>query len=350
MRTADFDYDLPEELIAQEPSQVRGEDRMLVLDPATSDVTVGMFESLPDYLRPGDAIVLNNTRVIPARMFARKEPTGAEVELFYLNPDSEGRWICLAKGAKRLKEGTVLKLRTADGELSQYDVTVAGKLPDGTCLIDLSGNDPAGLFAACGHLPLPPYIKRPDQPLDSDRYQTIYAQRRGAVAAPTAGLHFTERTFAALEAKGVERIELTLHVGAGTFKPVSEENIEDHPMHAEQFVFPPDAADRLNRVRASGGRILAVGTTSLRTLESCVDDRGVFSPRSGETSIYIYPPYRVKSADMLLTNFHLPKSTLLMLVSAFAGMEPVRKAYEVAVRERMKFFSYGDCMLITGRI
>ena len=350
MRTADFDYDLPEELIAQEPSQVRGEDRMLVLDPATSEVTVGMFESLPDYLRPGDAIVLNNTRVIPARMFARKEPTGAEVELFYLNPDSEGRWICLAKGAKRLKEGTVLRLRTSDGELSQYSVTVAGKLPDGTCLIDLAGNDPAGLFAACGHLPLPPYIKRPDQPLDSDRYQTIYAQRRGAVAAPTAGLHFTERTFAALEAKGVERIELTLHVGAGTFKPVSEENIEDHPMHAEQFVFPPDAADRLNRVRASGGRILAVGTTSLRTLESCVDERGVFSPRSGETSIYIYPPYRVKSADMLLTNFHLPKSTLLLLVSAFAGMEPVRKAYEVAVRERMKFFSYGDCMLITGRI
>ena len=350
MRTADFDYDLPEELIAQEPSQVRGEDRMLVLDPATSDVTVGMFESLPDYLRPGDAIVLNNTRVIPARMFARKEPTGAEVELFYLNPDSEGRWICLAKGAKRLKEGTVLSLRTSDGELSEYSVTVAGKLPDGTCLIDLAGNDPAGLFATCGHLPLPPYIKRPDQPLDSDRYQTIYAQRRGAVAAPTAGLHFTERTFAALEAKGVKRIELTLHVGAGTFKPVSEENIEDHPMHAEQFVFPPDAADRLNRVRASGGRILAVGTTSLRTLESCVDDRGVFSPRSGETSIYIYPPYRVKSADMLLTNFHLPKSTLLMLVSAFAGMEPVRKAYEMAVRERMKFFSYGDCMLITGRI
>ena len=350
MRTSDFDYELPAELIAQEPSQERGADRMLVLDPATSDVSIGMFESLPDHLRSGDAIVLNNTRVIPARMFARKESTGAEIELFYLNPDTDGRWICLARGAKRLKEGTVLQLRTASGELSSYRVTVAGKLPDGSCLIDFSGSDPQEIFAACGHLPLPPYIKRPDQPLDSDRYQTIYAQCKGAVAAPTAGLHFTEKTFAALEAKGVERIELTLHVGAGTFKPVSEENIEDHPMHAEQFVFPPVAADRLNRVRAAGGRILAVGTTSLRTLESCVDDRGAFSPRSGETSIYIYPPYRVKSADMLLTNFHLPKSTLLMLVSAFAGMEPVRKAYEVAVRERMKFFSYGDCMLITGRI
>ena len=350
MRTADFDYDLPEELIAQEPSRVRGADRMLVLDPATSDVSVGMFESLPDYLRPGDAVVLNNTRVIPARMFARKETTGAEIELFYLTPDTDGRWICLAKGAKRLREGTVLRLRTASGELSPYSVTVAGKLPDGSCLIDLAGNDPAGLFAACGHLPLPPYIKRPDQPLDSDRYQTIYAQCRGAVAAPTAGLHFTEKTFAALKAKGVERIELTLHVGAGTFKPVSEENIEDHPMHAEQFVFPAEAAERLNTIRANGGRILAVGTTTLRTLESCVDANGVFAPRSGETSIYIYPPYRVKSADMLLTNFHLPKSTLLMLVSAFAGMEAIRKAYAVAVRERMKFFSYGDCMLITGRI
>ena len=350
MRTSDFDYELPQELIAQEPSQVRGEDRMLVLDPATSDVTVGMFASLPDYLRPGDAVVLNNTRVIPARMFARKETTGAEVELFYLNPDTDGRWICLARGAKRLREGTILHLRTASGELSPYRVAVAGKLPDGSCVIDFTGSDPQEIFAACGHLPLPPYIRRPDKPLDSDRYQTIYARCKGAVAAPTAGLHFTEETFAALEAKGVERIELTLHVGAGTFKPVSEENIEDHPVHAEYFVFPPEAAERLNRVRAAGGRILAVGTTSLRTLESCVDEHGVFTARTGETSIYIYPPYRVRSADMLLTNFHLPKSTLLMLVSAFAGMEPVRKAYRIAVRERMKFFSYGDCMLITGRI
>ena len=350
MRTSDFDYELPAELIAQEPSQVRGEDRMLVLDPATADVSVGMFESLPDYLRPGDAVVLNNTRVIPARMFARKESTGAEVELFCLNPDTEGRWICLARGAKRLKEGTVLRLRNASGELSPHHVSVAGKLPDGSCVIDFSGGDVHAVFAECGHLPLPPYIKRPDKPLDSDRYQTIYAQCKGAVAAPTAGLHFTEKTFAALEAKGVERVELTLHVGAGTFKPVSEENIEDHPMHSEHFVFPAEAADRLNCVRAAGGRILAVGTTSLRTLESCVDERGVFSPRTGDTSIYIYPPYKIKSADMLLTNFHLPKSTLLMLVSAFAGMDAIRKAYAVAVRERMKFFSYGDCMLITGRI
>jgi S-adenosylmethionine:tRNA ribosyltransferase-isomerase len=212
------------------------------------------------------------------------------------------------------------------------------------------GNDPQEVFAACGPLPLPPYIKRPDQPLDSDRYQTIYAQCKGAVAAPTAGLHFTEKTFAALKEKGVERVELTLHVGAGTFKPVSEEKIEDHPMHAEYFVFTPEAAERLNRVHAAGGRILAVGTTSLRTLESCVDAHGVFTARTGETSIYIYPPYHVRSADMLLTNFHLPKSTLLMLVSAFAGMEPIRKAYRIAVQERMKFFSYGDCMLITGRV
>ena len=346
MRTSDFDYELPAELIAQEPSQERGADRMLVLDPATSDVSIGMFESLPDYLRPGDAIVLNNTRVIPARMFARKESTGAEVELFYLNPDTDGRWICLARGAKRLKEDTVLRLRTSSGELSPYRVTVAGKLPDGSCLIDFTGSDPQEIFAVCGHLPLPPYIKRPDQPLDSDRYQTIYARCKGAVAAPTAGLHFTEKTFAALEAKGVERIELTLHVGAGTFQPVSEENIEDHPMHAEYFVFTPEAAERLNRVRAAGGRIVCVGTTSVRTLETMATEDGIIHPGARDTSIFIVPGTRIKAVDALITNFHLPESTLLMLVSAFYDRERMLEAYRLAVAMEYRFFSFGDAMLI----
>ncbi len=350
MHISDFDYELPEELIAQEPAQVRGSDRMLVLNPFDLPPVIHPFQDIPDFLHEGDAIVINNTRVIPARMFARKEPTGAEIELFFLSPSTGNRWICMVKGAKRLNAGGLLRLRASNHELTDFIVEVAEKLPDGTCVIDLSGNDAKELFAVCGHLPLPPYIKRPDQPMDADRYQTIYASIKGAVAAPTAGLHFTEETFEKLRLKGVERVELTLHVGAGTFKPVSEENIEDHPMHEEIFDFSPHAAETLNRIRANGGRILAVGTTSLRTLETCVSQDGIFTPQRGSTSIYIYPPYRIQSADMLLTNFHLPKSTLLMLVSAFAGMDPIRQAYAMAVRERMRFFSYGDCMLITGHI
>lgn len=347
MLTSDFHYDLPPELIAQEPSEKRGSDRMLVLDPRSGEMEIRPFEDLPLFLNPGDAVVLNNTRVVPARMFARKE-TGANIELFLLNPDAGSRWICFVKGAKRLRPGMMLRLLDSQGAESEFKVLFEEKREDGTCVVSFPG-DPKAAFDECGHLPLPPYIRRPDRPLDSVRYQTIYAVRKGAVAAPTAGLHFTERTFAALEERGTRRVELTLHVGAGTFKPVQEANIEDHKMHAEWYDFPKDAADALNSVRAAGRRILAVGTTSLRTLESCVDQDGVFFPAKGETSIYIHPPYQVRSADMLLTNFHLPESTLLMLVSAFAGMEPIRKAYELAVAERMRFFSYGDCMLILNK-
>lgn len=351
MHISDFDYELPMELIAQEPAKVRGSDRMLVLRPFTQEVSIGPFESIVDFLNPGDAVVINNTRVIPARMFARKEPTGAEIELFFLTPSTANNWICMVKGAKRLNVGTELTLRdAATREITRYRVYVLEKLPDGTCVINLGNNDVKEVFATCGHLPLPPYIKRPDQPLDADRYQTIYATQRGAVAAPTAGLHFTKDTFQRFREKGVNVVELTLHVGAGTFKPVSEDRIEDHPMHEEMFHFPKESADVLNHTRQAGGRILAIGTTSLRTLETCVSKDGVFSAGSGATSIYIYPPYRIKSADMLLTNFHLPKSTLLMLVSAFAGMDPIRKAYNIAIENRMRFFSYGDCMLITDHI
>lgn len=347
MLTSDFHYELPPELIAQEPSEKRGDDRTLVLDPRSGAMEIRPFEDLPLFLREGDAIVLNNTRVIPARMFARKE-TGAKIELFFLNPDTESRWICFVRGAKRLKPGMTLRLLDETGAESAHRAVLEEKRPDGTCVVSLPG-DPKEAFDDCGRLPLPPYIRRQSEPLDSVRYQTIYAVRKGAVAAPTAGLHFTERTFAALRERGVRRVELTLHVGAGTFKPVQETRIEDHKMHSERYDFSEEAAAELNAVRAAGGRILAVGTTSLRTLESCVDADGVFHAGRGETDIYIHPPYKVRSADMLLTNFHLPESTLLMLVSAFAGMEPIRRAYQFAVAERMRFFSYGDSMLILNK-
>lgn len=350
MHISQFDYELPEELIAQEPSPVRGQDRMLILNPVPLQMSIHPFESISDNLERGDAIVINNTRVIPARMFAQKEETGAEIELLFLNPATENKWICMAKGAKRLSSGTRLRLKSVKGELSDHVVKSVGRLSDGTCLIDLEKHDTKTLFELCGHLPLPPYIKRPDQPMDSERYQTIYATRKGAVAAPTAGLHFTDKTFQSIRDKGVSIIELTLHVGAGTFKPVSVERIEDHVMHEEYYILSEQAAQQLNETRKNGGRILAVGTTSLRTLETTVGDNGFFTAGSGATSIFIYPPYHIKSADMLLTNFHLPKSTLLMLVSAFAGMAQIQKAYQLAIKERMRFFSYGDCMLITGKV
>ena len=216
--------------------------------------------------------------------------------------------------------------------------------------MEFPAGDVDGLLKQCGHLPLPPYIRRQDEELDSERYQTLYAQTPGAVAAPTAGLHFTEDVFRKLAQKDVKTVDLTLHVGAGTFKPVTEEHVEEHQMHREFYRFPGHAASLLNETRAEGHRILAVGTTSLRTLETCVDPSGIFHPGEGETDIFIHPPRRVLSADMLLTNFHLPKSTLLMLVSAFAGTENIRRAYAIAVKEKMRFFSYGDCMLILNRI
>ncbi len=349
MRVSDFDYELPEELIAQNPPEHRTDSRMLVLDTASGRCEILPFPEIRRFLSPGDALVMNDTRVIRARMFARKE-TGAKIEIMLLHPASEqGVWNCYLKPAKRAAEGVPLRLLKADGSPSEHGITVISKTLDGDCAVAFSGS-PDSAIAECGLVPLPPYIRRQSLPPDAERYQTVYAEKPGAVAAPTAGLHFSKELLAEIAASGVREAKLTLHVGAGTFKPVTVDEVADHKMHTEEFVFPESTCGLLNETRGNGKRIAAVGTTTLRVLESCVDGKGVFTPKSGSTGIFIYPPYRIHSADILLTNFHLPKSTLLMLVSAFAGIENIRKAYALAIRERMKFFSYGDCMLIVGHV
>ena len=350
MRTSDFDYELPEELIAQHPPAHRGDSRMLVLDPAAETMKIVPFHDFPDYFRAGDLIALNDTKVIKARLFARKE-SGAKIEILLLSPVTDTRWNCLLKPAKRVAPDTVLRLLDPALAESEKHVRLLSKDAAGNCVIEFLEPDVEHTLAECGHMPLPPYIRRTaDYAPDAERYQTVYAKAPGAVAAPTAGLHFTKEILNALTTKGVRRAELTLHVGQGTFKPVTVENIADHPMHSEHFILNAENAALLNRTRGEGGRIAAIGTTSLRALESCVRADGLFDAVETDTSIFIYPPYAVKSADMLLTNFHLPKSTLLMLVSAFAGHALVMEAYRYAVKERMRFFSYGDCMLILNRI
>ncbi len=346
MHTSDFDYELPPELIAQNPPEHRGDSRMLVLHAATGECGIMPFSNIVRYLNPGDVLTVNNTRVIRARLYARKE-TGAKIEIMLLRPQADPRrWICFLKPGKRAAEGTVLPLLNTEGTASGFQIQVLEKPLSGECTVELLGGDPQRILDLCGHIPLPPYIKRQDVPPDAERYQTVYAEAPGAVAAPTAGLHFSREILEELESKGVRKATLTLHVGQGTFKPVTVENIVDHKMHSEEYIFSEECAGLLNRTRAAGKRIFAVGTTSLRVLESCVQPDRTFQAHSGSTDIFIYPPYEILSADALLTNFHLPKSTLLMLVSAFAGIENIRKAYALAVRERMKFFSYGDCMLI----
>ena len=352
MRTSDFDYFLPEELIAQHPPENRGDSRMLVLDPAKGTRVILPFAAFPDFFGKGDMIVLNNTRVIKARLFALKE-TGAKIEILLLSPAPEGPqvWNCLMKPAKRVNVGAVLRILTPEGEVSGETLTLVHKDPSGSCRVRFHTGDVHTLVSRLGHMPLPPYIRRSaDYAPDAKRYQTVYASVPGAVAAPTAGLHFTEDILAKLAEKGVNRAELTLHVGQGTFQPVTAENVEDHPMHAEHFFLDENTASLLNETRKNHGKIAAVGTTSLRSLESSVLDDGTFAPVEKDTSIYIYPPYRIRSADALLTNFHLPKSTLLMLVAAFAGYELIMETYAFAVKEKMRFFSYGDCMLILNHI
>ena len=350
MRTSDFDYELPEELIAQHPPEHRGDSRMLVLDPAAGSMKIVPFREFPDYFNAGDLIAVNNTKVIKARLFAKKE-SGAKIEIMLLAPVTDTRWSCLLKPAKRVAPGTVLRLLDPALNVSEKSVRLVSKDIDGNCIVEFLESDVERTLAQCGHMPLPPYIRRTaDYEPDAERYQTVYAKAPGAVAAPTAGLHFTKEILAALSGKGVKEAELTLHVGQGTFKPVTVENIEEHPMHSEHFILTEATAGLLNDTRRAGGRIAAIGTTSLRALESCVREDGYFEAVETDTSIFIYPPCKVKSIDMLLTNFHLPKSTLLMLVSAFAGHELVMEAYRYAVKERMRFFSYGDCMLILNKI
>jgi S-adenosylmethionine:tRNA ribosyltransferase-isomerase len=346
-----FDYELPEELIAQYPAEKRDASRMLVMDRCSGECEIKSFSDIIEYLEPGDGLVFNNTKVMSARMYGRKNglEEGAAVELLLISALDAERvvWSAMIKPAKRVPPGTRVKLLDKNGNLNASDdwFVVKEKLDDGACVIEFSSNDNDRLQAAYGHMPLPPYIRRDDEAGDIDRYQTVFAEESGAVAAPTAGLHFTPEILEALKAKGIYQAAVTLHVGPGTFRPVSVEDVTEHKMHSENFTLSKETADLINSIHDAGRKVLAVGTTTVRVLESCVEDGRVVE-RKGSTDIFLYPPYEPQAVDMLLTNFHLPKSTLLMLVSTFASREKVLEAYELAKREHMRFYSYGDCMLL----
>lgn len=344
MNVADFDYDLPEELIAQHPAVRRDQSRLMVMNRTTGVCDLRVFGDFPQFVRPGDCLVLNDTRVIAARLFGRRDPSGGQVEAFLLEERGVGRWQSLLRPGRRLNPGARVLL---DGEPHAF--VVRERLDDGTFEIEFDTSDVLGLLDRAGRVPLPPYIQRDASAEDVERYQTVYATRPGAVAAPTAGLHFTPEILAGLEATGVQIARVTLHVGPGTFQPVKAERIEDHVMHEEAYEISPEAAATINETRAAGGRVIAVGTTSVRTMESCADPatRTVRAER-GRTRIFLHPPKRPVVTDGLLTNFHLPKSTLLMLVSCFATAEQVMAAYRLAVAERFRFYSYGDAMLLLG--
>jgi S-adenosylmethionine:tRNA ribosyltransferase-isomerase len=352
LATGLFDYHLPEELIAQFPAENRDASRMLVLDRQTGACEIHPFNDIINYLSSGDGIVFNNTRVMNARMYGIKNGTAgsAKVEIMLTSPVNTARkkWKAMIKPGKRTPPDTRVKLEPPDINQNPGDdwLTVLEHLDDGTFLVEFDSADIDGIQQQYGHIPLPPYIRRKDNPADLERYQTIFAKESGAVAAPTAGLHFTRELMTALHAKGVKQAELTLHVGPGTFKPVSVEDVTQHKMHHEDFLLPEATVAMINSVHESGHKILAVGTTTVRVLESCIDSSGALIPRTGSTDIFLYPPYQPKVADLLLTNFHLPKSTLLMLVSTFTEREKVLAAYELAKKTKMRFYSYGDCMLL----
>ncbi len=336
-----FDFHLPEELIAQVPLMERAKSRLMVLDRQTGEVQHSTFKNIKEYLRPGDCLVLNDTRVLPARLFGMKEDTGAKIEVLLLKQLEGDRWETLVKPAKRVKEGT--KLVFGDGLLS---AVCTGTSDHGGRELEFSYK---GIFyevlEELGEMPLPPYIK--EQLDDKERYQTVFAKERGSAAAPTAGLHFTEALLEELKEMGVLITFITLHVGLGTFRPVSAESVDEHEMHAEFYQVSEGTARLLNEVREKGGRIVTVGTTSTRTLETIASaNDGKFIGASGWTDIFIFPGYEFKGIDGMITNFHLPKSTLIMLVSALAGRENVLHAYNLAVKDRYRFFSFGDAMLI----
>ena len=340
MNVKDYDYDLPEELIAQDPLEDRSSSRLMVLDRQTGDVEHRHFTDILEYLLPGDCLVINNTKVIPARLFGVKEDTQAKIEVLLLKRKENDIWETLVKPGKKAKPGT--KLVFGDGLLTAEVVDV---VEEGNRLIQFHYD---GIFEEIldqlGQMPLPPYITH--QLKDKNRYQTVYAKYDGSAAAPTAGLHFTKELLQKVKDMGVDIAEVTLHVGLGTFRPVKVENVLDHHMHSEFYMVSQEAADKINRAKESGHRVIAVGTTSTRTLEAAADENGRLHETSGWTEIFIYPGYQFKVIDALITNFHLPQSTLVMLVSALAGREHVLHAYEIAVKERYRFFSFGDAMLI----
>ena len=341
LRKSDFYFELPEELIAQDPLEDRSGSRLLMLDKTTGDVEHHIFREIVDYLRPGDCLVLNNTKVLPARLMGVKEDTGATIEVLLLKRRENDIWETLVKPGKKAKPGT--KLSFGNGLLKAEVLEV---VEEGNRLIQFQYN---GIFEEVldklGEMPLPPYITHKLQ--DKNRYQTVYAKYEGSAAAPTAGLHFTKELLAQIEAKGVNIAYVTLHVGLGTFRPVKVDNILEHHMHSEYYQVTQEAADKINRAKESGHRVICVGTTSCRTVESAADDNGRLRECCDNTEIFIYPGYRFKVLECLITNFHLPESTLVMLVSALAGREHVLAAYEEAIKERYRFFSLGDAMFIT---
>ncbi len=338
MKLSDFDYPLPEELIAQRPREVRGDSRLLCLDCAAGSIRDSRFSQLRALLKPGDLLVLNDTRVIPARLFAQKA-SGGRAEILLERLLSESEFLAQVRASKSPKPGMQLLINGIP-MLEMID-----RQDDFYRLRLINDNAAIELFEEHGHMPLPPYIDRADEDLDRDRYQTVYAREPGAVAAPTAGLHFTETQLDQLAADGIDHVSVTLHVGAGTFQPVRVDTIEEHTMHAESYVISEQTVDAIDATRVHGGRVVAVGTTSLRCLESAAL-AGELKATTGETRLFIYPGFEFRVVNALITNFHLPGSTLLMLVSAFAGMELTRRAYAHAVAERYRFFSYGDAMFI----
>ena len=342
MNVHEFNYDLPEELIAQDPLKDRSSSRLMLLDKNSGEVEHKIFKDIIDYLNPGDCLVINDTKVIPARLIGSKVDTGANIEVLLLKrkEDMENTWEVLVKPGKKAKVGT--KISFGDGRLQCEVIDI---VEEGNRLVQFEFN---GIFEEIldelGNMPLPPYITHKLE--DKNRYQTVYAKHNGSAAAPTAGLHFTNELLEAIENKGVKIAKVTLHVGLGTFRPVKVENILDHHMHSEFYMVDKEAADTINECKAKGGRIISVGTTSTRTLESVALPDGTIPVKSGWTEIFIYPGYKFKAVDCLITNFHLPESTLIMLVSALAGKENVLNAYDIAVKERYRFFSFGDAMFI----
>lgn len=340
MKTSDFYYDLPEELIAQDPLENRSDSRLMVLDKKTGAVSHHIFREIVNYLNPGDCLVINDTKVIPARLIGEKEGTGAKIEVLLLKRKTGDVWETLVKPGRKAKPGT--RIRFGGGLLVGEVIDI---IDEGNRLIKFEFE---GIFEEIldqlGQMPLPPYITH--QLKDKDRYNTVYATHSGSAAAPTAGLHFTPELLRTIEEKGIDIARVTLHVGLGTFRPVKVDDVENHHMHSEFYMIDEEAAEKINRAKENGKRVICVGTTSCRTIESAADENGRLKPCSGWTEIFIYPGYQFKILDCLITNFHLPESTLIMLVSALAGKEHVLAAYEEAVKERYRFFSFGDAMFI----
>ena len=340
MKTDDFDYELPKELIAQTPLKNRSESKLLVMDRVTGALEHKHFYDIIDYLNKGDALVINDTKVIPARIIGVKEETGAVIELLLLKDEVGDTWECLAKPQKRLKVGTIItfgngKLKAKVRETKEEGITIVDLIYDGILM---------EILEHLGTMPLPPYIH--EKLKDQDRYQTVYAKNYGSAAAPTAGLHFTTELLDKIKAKGIAIVHVTLHVGLGTFRPVNVEDVTKHVMHTEHYIVTKEAADKLNEIKANGGKIIAVGTTSVRTLETVISKNDKFVPSNDDTNIFIYPGFTFKAIDGLITNFHLPKSTLVMLVSAFSSKANIMNAYQEAINHNYRFFSFGDAMFI----